>query len=361
MTWQPNALNGLLVLSVDLVTEQGPAISLAYERGEAGVMLRPPRNLATERLVSVQSVAYAYGVAGLSATGVCLLNYFMVFLYHGITPKALAFSVNRGHFQPSPFELGADGRTRTLAGRVVPDFVLPDGRVYGAEKQYEIHRESMAAWCAPLPCPASSAAHLICHGRLRLAEAELLCDARVAVRRRYLCVILCQFWNVWNCRTRSTSIFKHGLLTNRITIAGARATLQPASLQGHSLTRALRCCTRVCVRRHVCGHRIFGGRHLHPPFPLPQRIPDRLPARCATMPAWRARADRSWLVWLLTFLHCSIAPFSRAHPSHRICCSSGYFWLPQFASLFILFGYNESVKWCFRNRPNSWVSKHLQW
>ncbi len=167
------------------MTEQGPAISLAYERGEAGVMLRPPRNLATERLVSVQSVAYAYGVAGLSATGVCLLNYFMVFLYHGITPKALAFSVNRGHFQPSPFELGADGLTRTLAGRVVPDFVLPDGRVYGAEKQYEIHRESMAAWCAPLPCVVGCASAAGDCGWLKLnffGGYACCCPPQVSVR-----------------------------------------------------------------------------------------------------------------------------------------------------------------------------------
>ena len=41
--------------------------------------------------------------------------------------------------------------------------------------------------------------------------------------------------------------------------------------------------------------------------------------------------------------------------------SSGYFWLPQFASFFFLFGYNETVKWFFRNRPDGIVTRLFKW
>ena len=46
---QPIALPGLLILTIDLLTEQGPAISLSYEPAEADIMLRKPRNVKTDR------------------------------------------------------------------------------------------------------------------------------------------------------------------------------------------------------------------------------------------------------------------------------------------------------------------------
>lgn len=53
-------LTGLLILSVDLVTEQGPAISLAYEKAESNVRARPPRDIDTERLISGALMRYSY-------------------------------------------------------------------------------------------------------------------------------------------------------------------------------------------------------------------------------------------------------------------------------------------------------------
>lgn len=57
-------LGGLLILSIDLITEQGPAISLAYEHAEANVMDRPPRDLNTDKLISGPLLRYAYLIAG---------------------------------------------------------------------------------------------------------------------------------------------------------------------------------------------------------------------------------------------------------------------------------------------------------
>ena len=60
----PLALPGLLILVIDLITEQGPAISFAYERAEEAVMRRPPRDLVHDRLISPGLLFYAYAVAG---------------------------------------------------------------------------------------------------------------------------------------------------------------------------------------------------------------------------------------------------------------------------------------------------------
>lgn len=123
-------------------------------------MRRKPRNLETERLVTTQSIFYAYGIAGVSSSLVCLLNYFMVFHSYGISPRMLAFSVDKGHFLPPPYvrSVDANGNPITLAAgsRVVPDFYSFNGDKYSAEEQYDIHRHAMSAW--------------------------------------YLCVVLTQFW-----------------------------------------------------------------------------------------------------------------------------------------------------------------------
>lgn len=57
-------LGGLLILTIDLITEQGPAISLAYEPAEALVMDRPPRDLTRDRLINGPLLRYAYLIAG---------------------------------------------------------------------------------------------------------------------------------------------------------------------------------------------------------------------------------------------------------------------------------------------------------
>lgn len=58
-------LGGLLILSIDLITEQGPAISLAYEPAEANVMDRPPRESSKDRLVDGPLLRYSYLIYGI--------------------------------------------------------------------------------------------------------------------------------------------------------------------------------------------------------------------------------------------------------------------------------------------------------
>jgi len=55
----PLALNPLLLLTIDLMTELGPAISLAYEDPEKDIMERRPRNSVTDRLTDFNSLFYS--------------------------------------------------------------------------------------------------------------------------------------------------------------------------------------------------------------------------------------------------------------------------------------------------------------
>lgn len=60
-------------MSIDLATELSPAISLAYEPAEADIMLRAPRNLTTDRLVSRNLLIYAYLWISMLESAGCLL------------------------------------------------------------------------------------------------------------------------------------------------------------------------------------------------------------------------------------------------------------------------------------------------
>lgn len=68
----PAGLTSLQILSIDLGTELAPAISLAYEPAERDIMLRPPRNIKRDRLVSRNLLMYAYVVMGVIESIGCL-------------------------------------------------------------------------------------------------------------------------------------------------------------------------------------------------------------------------------------------------------------------------------------------------
>ena len=86
----PLGINSLLILSIDLLTELAPAISLASEKMEDDIMERPPRNSKTDKLVSKQLLGYSYLQAGVIESIVCLFSYFHVFLHYDIPMTSLA-------------------------------------------------------------------------------------------------------------------------------------------------------------------------------------------------------------------------------------------------------------------------------
>ena len=88
----PPGLSSLAVLSIDLITELAPAVSLAYEAAEGDVMARPPRNLKTDRLVTKPLIVYAYIIAGLVESIFCLGAFLWVFASNGISASDLVFA-----------------------------------------------------------------------------------------------------------------------------------------------------------------------------------------------------------------------------------------------------------------------------
>lgn len=76
----PLPLPTVLILCIDLGTDMVPAISLAYETKEADIMMKPPRNALTDRLVTGKLINFSYlqvgvvqAVAGFFAY-ICVLN-----------------------------------------------------------------------------------------------------------------------------------------------------------------------------------------------------------------------------------------------------------------------------------------------
>jgi len=108
----PLALNGLLILSIDLITETPPAISFAYEEPEHGILERPPRNSLTDRLVDNRILVYSYFVAGLVESGACVMAYFLEFQKFGFSASQLYNSSN------TYFKDGAPNIVAELNGKV---------------------------------------------------------------------------------------------------------------------------------------------------------------------------------------------------------------------------------------------------
>ena len=56
----PLGLGSITLLFIDLGTDIVPAVTLAYERVESDIMLRVPRNPATEKLVDAAWVLFYF-------------------------------------------------------------------------------------------------------------------------------------------------------------------------------------------------------------------------------------------------------------------------------------------------------------
>ena len=67
------------VLTIDLVTQLGAAISCAYEEPESDLMKRKPRNPNRDRLVSPVLLSYSYLVAGGMISIGCMLSYTLTY------------------------------------------------------------------------------------------------------------------------------------------------------------------------------------------------------------------------------------------------------------------------------------------
>lgn len=85
----PLPLSTVLILCVDLGTDLIPAISLAYEKAEADIMKRKPRNAQTDRLVTAKLISFAYLQIGVIQALAGMYTYFVVMGDYGYDPFEL--------------------------------------------------------------------------------------------------------------------------------------------------------------------------------------------------------------------------------------------------------------------------------
>ncbi|OIW27831.1 Na+/H+/K+ antiporter P-type ATPase [Coniochaeta ligniaria NRRL 30616] len=84
----PQILSSFLMIIICCFTDCAAATALAYEKPEADVLLRKPRNTKTDRLVDLKLIGYAYGVIGIIET---LASFAMSFWY--LQRNGISFSV----------------------------------------------------------------------------------------------------------------------------------------------------------------------------------------------------------------------------------------------------------------------------
>nr|XP_015840522.1 PREDICTED: sodium/potassium-transporting ATPase subunit alpha isoform X2 [Tribolium castaneum] len=85
----PPPLGVVAILCIDLLTDMMPAISLAYEKAETDIMLRPPRNPLRDRLVNRKLYFLAYGNLGMMEALGAFLVYFLIMAEFGFMPMGL--------------------------------------------------------------------------------------------------------------------------------------------------------------------------------------------------------------------------------------------------------------------------------
>ena len=154
---------------VDLGTELAPAIALSFEDAEPNIMQRPPRNPQKDRLVSLPLLTYAYLQAGVVHAIVGVLVYVWVFMHNHVPMSALPFSTSNGYFIP--------GGTANLT----VDYYGTE-YTFSPEEQQNILLTAQSGW--------------------------------------FMSLVFGQFFHVFMCRTRTSSIFKQGIFTNNYVNVG---------------------------------------------------------------------------------------------------------------------------------------------
>ena len=85
----PLSLTTVLILCVDLGTDMIPAISLAYEKPEADIMERPPRNAESDRLVTDRLMCFAYLQIGVFQALAGFYSFFVVLNDYGFAASTI--------------------------------------------------------------------------------------------------------------------------------------------------------------------------------------------------------------------------------------------------------------------------------
>jgi sodium/potassium-transporting ATPase subunit alpha len=164
----PAGLTPMQVLTIDLGTELGPAISLAYEGAESNIMERKPRNPTRDRLVSPNLLFYSYITSGFIITLGCMAAYTFSYAQNGLYLSDFF----------GPDLRGSGGAFFSLTSS---ESVTVGDRTYSPAEQRQIFAEGTTSF--------------------------------------YIALTIAQFVHIWACKTRISSLFVHGF-GNRLTFYG---------------------------------------------------------------------------------------------------------------------------------------------
>ncbi|RMZ88655.1 hypothetical protein DV736_g4107, partial [Chaetothyriales sp. CBS 134916] len=109
----PQVLSSFMMIIICCFTDCAAATALAYEKPEANVMLRPPRNVKKDKLVDWRLLLQAYGFVGMIETTTSFAMAFWYLQRKGIYFSDLWFSF--GQYGSSVSELPADYISHQLA------------------------------------------------------------------------------------------------------------------------------------------------------------------------------------------------------------------------------------------------------
>jgi magnesium-transporting ATPase (P-type) len=166
-------------------------------------MRRPPRDLQTDRLISGALLRHAYLVVGVAEAAACMLSFFAVFWWRGV-PLSSVFGSVPTYWSAEPLS---------------PDLTLCPP----AAPSLASAAEGGNAFAGT---PASSASGGAGAGNCRVLSGEqqraVYFEAQAAW---YACLVCCQFFHVWTCKTRRAPLFKHGPMRNAVTAWGCAVAL----------------------------------------------------------------------------------------------------------------------------------------
>eukprot|EP00182_Erythrolobus_australicus_P007081 CAMPEP_0185830146 /NCGR_PEP_ID=MMETSP1353-20130828/652_1 /TAXON_ID=1077150 /ORGANISM="Erythrolobus australicus, Strain CCMP3124" /LENGTH=1167 /DNA_ID=CAMNT_0028528007 /DNA_START=225 /DNA_END=3728 /DNA_ORIENTATION=+ len=89
ITGVPSALSTILILCIDLGTDMIPAISFAYEKAEADIMERPPRDAKRDRLVNRVLVCFSYLQLGIYQAVAGYFTYMVIWNDYMLHPSSI--------------------------------------------------------------------------------------------------------------------------------------------------------------------------------------------------------------------------------------------------------------------------------
>jgi len=191
----PLPLSTPLILCVDLGTDMAPAISMAYEGKESNIMTRKPRDPERDNLVTWRLVSFAYLQIGVLQALAGFYAY-MVVLWDGagIHPYSLT---------------NLDGETRFMRSDALLSCCEPSMCMYhggGEEIFFTNPLHDQAMWTKT--CGNIDAKDWTLYA---LPKEKRIDTLRAAQTAYFISIIVVQWADLLICKTRTLSIFTHGM------------------------------------------------------------------------------------------------------------------------------------------------------